>query len=121
MFASIYRFGGSKPESFRKPGGSLLDIGAGNGEFCVRLKQTGWEIQAHSVFDGACCVAEKCGFFKAIGRIADVPALVPMRFDVFAAWQVLEHVADPRSFTSVCMEMLRVGGNLIVAVPALDS
>ena len=58
---------------------------------------------------------------RTIGRIADLPALIPARFDVVTAWQVLEHVTDPRSFASVCMKMLRPEGKLIVEVPHFDA
>lgn len=43
------------------------------------------------------------------------------RYDAVCSFQVLEHVADPRSFLEAAMSCLRPGGLLIVSVPSYDS
>jgi SAM-dependent methyltransferase len=43
------------------------------------------------------------------------------RYDVVCAFQVLEHVAAPRSFLSAAVRCLRPNGRLMVSVPGEDS
>lgn len=42
-------------------------------------------------------------------------------YDVVCHFQVLEHVTNPRQFLEACVQALKPGGRLIVAVPAEDS
>ncbi len=38
-------------------------------------------------------------------------------FDVVCAFQVLEHIAEVKSFLDASLKILKVGGNLMIAVP----
>lgn len=42
-------------------------------------------------------------------------------FDTICAFQVLEHLASPKSFLESCFKLLKKGGRLIIAVPNNDS
>ncbi len=45
----------------------------------------------------------------------------PAAYDIVCAFQVLEHIAEPRSFLSSCLAALRPGGRLILSIPSADS
>ncbi len=43
------------------------------------------------------------------------------QYDAVTAFQVLEHVDDPRGFISSCVEVLKPGGTLVLSVPNQDA
>jgi SAM-dependent methyltransferase len=53
--------------------------------------------------------------------IEEHATIAPGKYDVVCSFQVLEHVPEPRGFVHACVQALRPGGKLIIAVPAEDS
>ena len=100
-------------------GDAVLEIGAGRGLFSRQItgvSYTGLEfspaaIQAAAA-DGIRLLAESVEHHaQANGG----------RYAIVCAFQVLEHVADPRSFLEAAVGCLRDGGRLIISVPGEDS
>ena len=70
--------------------GTLLDIGAGTGEFLLICKKNGWQVTGIEPSDKAKAIAQKKGIHieTALGGLPD------HAFDVITMWHVLEHVPD---------------------------
>ena len=102
------------------PGTSVLDIGAGNGDFAAYLEQAnylGFESDPEAV-----STAQLQGRDLRALSMTDwcaAPDFFP--FDVVTAFQVLEHVADPRSFVAQMVDCAAPNGRLILGVPDADS
>jgi SAM-dependent methyltransferase len=97
---------------------SVLEIGSGAGNFMRKLKARkqlkicGLELNTQQVD-----LAKKEGLDVINETIESFVARNPGSFDVAVALQVLEHVADVRSFISASLEALKPGGQLIICVP----
>lgn len=97
----------------------VLEIGAGRGLFLREIEPasyTGLEFSSSAIqsaaADGIRLLAEP------IERHAREN---PGKYDVVCAFQVLEHVARPRSFLDAAVAAMKPGGRLIVSVPGEDS
>lgn len=100
--------------------GRALEIGCGNGWMLAALVEHGWQV---------------VGTERALAPAAqvksrlDVPVYVGgldairegARFDLVVLFQVLEHLTDPLGTLAECARRLKPGGNLVVAVPNLES
>jgi SAM-dependent methyltransferase len=96
-------------------GARVLEVGAGIGHFCTHLRNTeytGLEFNAAAV-EAA----------QALGRpvyqrdVLDMLPEQPERFDVTCAFQVMEHVPDPRSLIAAMIALTRPGGQIIISTP----
>lgn len=96
--------------------GSILDIGAGTGDFLGEAKKRGWEVQGIEPHEGARENAEK----KGISLHPDVDTMHG-KFDVITLWHVLEHIPDLDKIISKISSLLNENGLLIIAVPNYKS
>jgi SAM-dependent methyltransferase len=101
--------------------GRLLDFGCGNGAFLQRMRLQGWrvtgvDIAAHAVQR----IRNQTGLRVLTGTLPH-PELRPNSFDVITMWQSLEHVPDPGQVLCEARRLLAVEGQLVVAVPNIDS
>jgi SAM-dependent methyltransferase len=96
---------------------SVLEVGAGHGAFADMLgerRYVGLDFNTQAVQRG-----RASGLDLRSEQLEDhVDAGI--RYEAVVAFQVLEHVADPRRFLQNCVRALRSGGRLIIAVPSLD-
>jgi 2-polyprenyl-3-methyl-5-hydroxy-6-metoxy-1,4-benzoquinol methylase len=99
---------------------SLLDVGAGYGDFLHYAAKEGWQV---SGFEFSPAVAklseEKYGIPLAVGDLFEMP-FSNQSFDVITMWHVLEHLADPMAVLKRLFELLRPGGVLVLEVPNLN-
>jgi SAM-dependent methyltransferase len=94
---------------------SIVDLGAGLGAFAVQLRTRGFEVV---------CVepdAVQAGRIAALGlpvarSLAD---LADGTIDLLYSLNVLEHVEDDGAILRECLAKLRIGGRILVYVPAL--
>jgi SAM-dependent methyltransferase len=104
---------------FVPPAASVLEVGAGIGHFADH-------IPGHSYL-GLEFNTDAVAAAEAIGRrviACDARALaltMPGHFDVSCAFQVLEHVTDPRSLIEAMVALTRPGGRIILATPNAGS
>ncbi len=97
----------------------VLDVGCGDGNFYSHLsavKYIGLELN-----DSAVAEAHSRGLKVFTETIEEWAQQNPEKADVVCAFQVLEHVMNPRSFLDSCIKCLRPGGRLIISVPSADS
>lgn len=96
---------------------TILDIGAGTGDFLKSAKKNGWKI--HGV------EPNQQARLKALTKevtlkesLADIPA---EKFDVITLWHVLEHLPDLENEINNIQKKLKQNGYLVIAVPNYKS
>ena len=105
-----------KLQSTRKPG-SLLDVGAGIGQFLSIARTSYSEVYGTEVSASAVAIAkQKYGLDLFHGSVEDL-AKQGKRFSNITLFHVLEHVPDPRAMLKTCHSLLEDGGCLVIAVP----
>ena len=97
--------------------GTLLDIGAGTGNFCETSKQNSWEVYGVEPSEKAREIAAK----KNIFLHQSIEDFKGQQFDVVTLWHVLEHLPDLENTITAIQKLLKPKGVLIVAVPNFNS
>ena len=97
--------------------GSLLDIGAGTGDFLKYAKHTGWNINGVEPNEGARDLAGK----KGIVLESTIEDFKGKTFEVITLWHVLEHLPNLEETIFKIEKLLKPGGTLIIAVPNFKS
>src|SRR5690606_18132043 len=105
----LNKFSGSK--------GSLLDVGAGTGDFLLCSKKSGWFIQGIEPNLKARKLASK----KGVDLLENIKEISNEKFDVITLWHVLEHIPDLENFILKLKAMLKDKGIIIIAVPNYKS
>lgn len=96
---------------------TLLDVGAGTGDFLLAAAKKGWTIKGVEPNDDARTRASKKG-------IVLMPSLTSLRDDKYAIitlWHVLEHLPDLENQILKIVRRLEKEGILIIAVPNFKS
>jgi 2-polyprenyl-3-methyl-5-hydroxy-6-metoxy-1,4-benzoquinol methylase len=102
--------------SYRAPG-SLLDIGAGIGQFLHHARPLFTQVMGTEVSSSAVRTAkEKYGLDLLAGQVEDLN-LPASSFDNITLFHVLEHVPDPSRLIDQCRDLLRPRGIMVIAVP----
>lgn len=96
-----------------RTGGTLLDVGCGDGQFAAAARDRGWVAQGVELNPPAAQAARERGVNVVEGRLEEVE---PLRaaFDVVTAWDVIEHVPEPRRFAEELVRRVAPGGLLVV-------
>ncbi|MDR0354905.1 MAG: class I SAM-dependent methyltransferase [Deltaproteobacteria bacterium] len=99
--------------------GSLLDIGAGGGEFIYLCQSLGLEVTGVEPNEGYAEYARKeLDLSVVAGRHdADIPA---SSMDVVTMWHVLEHIDEPTTALLSAKRALKPNGTLVVEVPNVE-
>ncbi|WP_188049263.1 bifunctional 2-polyprenyl-6-hydroxyphenol methylase/3-demethylubiquinol 3-O-methyltransferase UbiG [Flavobacterium sp. GP15] len=97
--------------------GSILDIGAGTGDFLSFVQQEGWQAIGVEPSEKAKAIAKK----KGVSFVGNTIELENNSFDVISMWHVLEHVPDLDSQIKELKRLLKPNGTLIIAVPNFKS
>jgi 2-polyprenyl-3-methyl-5-hydroxy-6-metoxy-1,4-benzoquinol methylase len=93
--------------------GSLLDIGAGTGEFLKLAKDRNWDISGIEPNEKARQFAAK----KNIVLVESIDDVNGEQFDVVTLWHVLEHLPDLEKTITKIEAFVKPGGSLVIAVP----
>ena len=107
-------------ESFRRwgrPGSRVLDVGCGTGTSTRLLRAAGFD--ATGTDTSPRFLPDEPGFFTAdFTSRTDLP---DSAFAAAGALNVIEHVADPRTFLTELVRVVEPGGLVIVSSPNLTS
>lgn len=103
--------------SFQSDKGSLLDIGAGTGDFLLEAKNQGWNTVGIEPSEKA----KKSAIGKGIRFAENFEQLENHSFDVITMWHVLEHVPDLENQIATLKRLLKPNGTIIIAVPNFKS
>lgn len=109
---------------FAPTGSTAIDLGAGQGAFSARLRDSGYEVTA---------VDKNLADFKADGvdfvalDLEDDAAVDDLRnrlresFDVAIGMEVIEHVENPWSYVQLLLDLVRPGGIVLITTPNAES
>lgn len=97
--------------------GSLLDIGAGTGDFLTQAKQSGWKCVGIEPNEKA----KNISISKGVSFTSTLEELENNSFDVITMWHVLEHVPDLENQIKTLKRLLKPNGTIIIAVPNFKS
>ncbi len=98
-------------------GTSLLDIGAGSGDFIREAQKGGWSATGVEPSE----FARKKAMEKGVSLMADMKTLEGRRFQCITLWHVLEHLPELESQIETISKLLEADGTLFVAVPNFRS
>jgi SAM-dependent methyltransferase len=101
--------------------GRLLELGCASGDFLDRLRNEGWAVVGVEPSADAAGVARGRGFVVHQDLIESVELDVGERFDLIAAWMVLEHTHDPVVALTRARDWAKPGAALALSVPDAGS
>jgi 2-polyprenyl-3-methyl-5-hydroxy-6-metoxy-1,4-benzoquinol methylase len=104
-------------EDFIKSEDKILEIGCAHGDFLEKIKTKinlaeGLEMNTKALRD---CTSKKITAYNK--TIEDFSSQISEFYDVVCSFQVLEHIADIKSFIDASISVLKAGGLLILSVP----
>lgn len=97
--------------------GSILDFGAGTGEFLNAMKSFHWNVEGIEPNKNARDLA----LLKGLNLKSDISELEINNYDVISLWHVLEHLPDLEIKIEEFKARLNEDGLLIIAVPNYNS
>ena len=103
--------------SFNTESKTILDVGAGTGDFLKVCKENNWEIKGVEPSYKARRIAEG----KSIKLHEEITEIKNTSFDVITLWHVLEHIPNLVEYTNQLKKLLKPNGVLIIAVPNYKS
>ncbi len=101
-------------------GGTVLDVGCGNGDFLVQAQRAGWRALGVDPDPDAVASCRRAGLSASQGTIETVD-LQAGSLDAVTFAHVIEHLHHPRRALARAYELLRPGGVLWLATPNLSS
>jgi len=96
---------------------SLLDVGAGTGDFLLAASHKGWVVAGVEPNWSARGKASE----KEINLSADLESVMHRKYKIITLWHVLEHLPDLENQILKMMSMLEEEGTMVVAVPNFKS
>ena len=96
---------------------TLLDVGAGTGDFLLKAKNRNWKVEGVEPNREAKMRAKE----KGIDLYSGLGTLVDRKYNVITLWHVLEHLHDIESVIPKLKLLLKRDGVLVVAIPNIYS
>jgi 2-polyprenyl-3-methyl-5-hydroxy-6-metoxy-1,4-benzoquinol methylase len=97
--------------------GTLLDIGAGTGDFLNVAQNDNWIVSGIEPNEKAKSIA----ISKGVSFVNDLKSLDENSFDVITMWHVLEHVPNLEEYILELKRLIKPSGTIIIAVPNYKS
>jgi SAM-dependent methyltransferase len=98
----------------------LLDLGCGNGDFLIQIREAGWDAIGLEPDPDAVAAARAQGLNVEQGLLDD-DLFQEASFDAITMSHVIEHLHDPIATLRRCFRILKPGGKLWIATPNLDA
>jgi len=103
--------------SLQKEKGTLLDIGAGTGDFLLAAQNNGWQTTGFEPSEKARKIAKN----KGVTFAKETTNLPDHSFDIITMWHVLEHVPDLNVQIKELKRLVKPTGTILIAVPNFNS
>ena len=103
--------------SFKSSSKSVLDFGAGTGDFLKICKNNNWQVLGIE----PSAEARENAVKKGVHLKENLLDITNQKFDVITLWHVLEHVENLKSTIKVLKSLLQPEGRIVVAVPNYKS
>lgn len=103
--------------SLLQTGQSVLEIGCGQGSFIKRLQNEGYKSVGLELNEHCVNQAQSEGLDVKLELVQDHAIAQKDQYDIVCSFQVLEHIADVKSFIQAKLDCLKPGGKLVVCVP----
>lgn len=100
----------------RNSSGRLLEIGCASGTFLREARDQGWDVKGIEFSESAAARARSAGFEVQVSSLEGA-APFSERYDVVAAWMVIEHLHEPVAGLRRIGEWLTDEGYLVASVP----
>lgn len=116
----LRRWARRRPQPYFRPGGRLLDVGCGRGDFLRGMRSCGWETCGLDPSPRAVAAARAQGLTVAQGTLPE--GIWPDGY--FAAITFLdsfEHCPDPHATLAAAARLLAAGGELLILFPDFGS
>jgi SAM-dependent methyltransferase len=123
----VYRAGKAAIARFRalsgvlSPGGRVLDVGAGGGEFVYVLRALGYEARGFEPNEGYARFAREVLGAPVSQGFYQEARIDPESQDVVTMFHVLEHFESPSDALGHVRQWLRPEGRLVVEVPNVEA
>jgi ubiquinone/menaquinone biosynthesis C-methylase UbiE len=105
-----------------KPGGRLLEVGCGTGDFLVQARARGFEVHGIEYSSAAAATAnQRLGAGTVNTGTLESARLPCENFNAIVACDVIEHVRDPKLFLQRAHACLLPGGLIFIVTPSVDS
>ncbi len=96
---------------------TLLDIGAGTGEFLIKAKANGWTVLGVEPN----LAAQSRAIEKGLSVLTSINSLPNTKYKIITLWHVLEHIPNLEEQIDKFVNYLHEDGSLIIAVPNYKS
>lgn len=106
-------------ERYRKTN-RILDMGCGIGFFLEEAQRRGWEAHG-SEFEFRALEINRAKGLRCVQAPVTIDTFRPGSFDVITAFEVVEHLRDPRAEAAVIAHALRPGGLFYCTTPNFAS
>lgn len=103
--------------SFKSSSKSVLDFGAGTGDFLKICKNNNWQVLGIE----PSAEARENAVKKGVHLKENLLDVTNQKFDVITLWHVLEHVENLKNTIKVLKSLLQPEGRIVVAVPNYKS
>jgi len=101
-------------------GGTLLDVGCGNGHFLLRMRSLGWRVAGVDPDPASIALCQSHGLQAFHGSVSAIPNTD--FYDAITLGHVIEHAPDPIELLRECKKRLRPGtGRLVITTPNIHS
>jgi 2-polyprenyl-3-methyl-5-hydroxy-6-metoxy-1,4-benzoquinol methylase len=118
-FRALERLDRLKP--FLPAPATVLDVGAGGGEFAFLLKTAGYDVRGIEPNAGYAAYAQQSYGLDIQATTLEHADFAPHQFDAITMHHVFEHLLDVRGSLSKLRGWLKPGGLMIIEVPNVAS
>jgi 2-polyprenyl-3-methyl-5-hydroxy-6-metoxy-1,4-benzoquinol methylase len=102
------------------PGGRLLDVGCGSGDWLAKMCLLGWDARGLDFDAEAVAAATRRGLTVSLGPL-EAMCYPDESFEAVTLNHVIEHLPDPFATLIECLRILKPKGDLILVTPNSDS
>jgi 2-polyprenyl-3-methyl-5-hydroxy-6-metoxy-1,4-benzoquinol methylase len=106
----------------RMPNPRLLEIGCGHGEFLLEARARGFQVEGLEYSEHAAAEANsQLGHTAVRVESPEADCLPASTYDLIGAFDVIEHLRDPKRALEYMHAALKPGGVVAIVTPSLDS